>query len=201
YFAPRRAPTSRRCSISGSPTPSAPATTSRTATRSGTIRPALGRRTRACASIISCCRRRRPTGFRRARSIRAHAAGRSRRTTCPSSSSLPFKAGAQASGLEPLGVAALAAEADREPDRRRRRGAGLSERNGVGGFRRRGGSGRRDRLPGTADGRKHDRAGGLGGDCGGGIGNGPAAELRQKRRGLFPGRGVGLGEGLGIEVG
>ena len=61
--AARRAPPSARSSISGSPTPCAPACRGPASTPSGTIRPAPGRRTTASASTTSCSRRRPPTGW------------------------------------------------------------------------------------------------------------------------------------------
>src|SRR6202047_4486182 len=51
-------------------------------TPSGIIRPAPGRRTRACAPIISCCRRRPATGSSMPGSTAMCAAGRNRRIMC-----------------------------------------------------------------------------------------------------------------------
>src|SRR4051812_41374237 len=54
----------------------------RGSTRSGTIRPAPGRRTWGSGSITCCCRRRRATGWSGSASTAMCAPGRSRRITC-----------------------------------------------------------------------------------------------------------------------
>src|SRR6266540_16345 len=54
----------------------------RASTRSGTIRPAPGKRTTAFGSIMCCCRRRPPTGSSALRSTSMYGPGRSRLTTC-----------------------------------------------------------------------------------------------------------------------
>src|SRR5215813_4006375 len=60
---------------------SGPEARGRALTRSGTTRPAPGRRTRASASIICCCRRRPPIGSSPPESTSTCAAGKSRRIT------------------------------------------------------------------------------------------------------------------------
>src|SRR6516225_1764024 len=60
---------------------SGPEARGRALTRSGTTRPAPGRRTRASVSIICCCRRRPPIGSSPPESTSTCAAGRSRRIT------------------------------------------------------------------------------------------------------------------------
>ncbi len=61
-------------------------------TRSGTIRPAPGRRTGASASTTCCCRRRPPTGSPAPASTSTSAPGSGRPTTCRSMSDLAIEA-------------------------------------------------------------------------------------------------------------
>ena len=75
---------SANCWRSALPTPCARPPTPTSNIRSGIIRRAPGRRTRACASTICCCRRRPPTGWRAWRSTATCGRRTSPRTTCRS---------------------------------------------------------------------------------------------------------------------